>query len=446
MKMACFLLLTVISPSRFAQSNYAALVGTVSDPQSRPLPGATVQITSASTQAIRKVTSNELGIYRVTGLLPGEYGLEVTASGFASIKQTLRLEVGQQLTLDFSLKLASVTTTIEVGAVDVLRTADSSVGEVIEPAAISNLPLNGRMLIDLMLTVPGAHLSHGAQAGDMNPLYWRPGQRSSVSIGGNRPNANYFLLDGATNTDPTFNTLNLSPSPDAVLEFKVQTGSYSAEMGGAGGGQVNIVTRSGSNQFHGTVYEFLRNSALDSRSFNEMDSGNHLVQNNFGASLGGPIVPNKTFFFLNFEGLRRTKAMTMAQTVPTEMEIMGDFSMSGTTIYNPFIARPNPAFDPTKPIGPTNSQIIRDQFPDNMIPENLINPVAARFLQKYVVRPNMDMRMGMMMGGCGMTMMGARTVVGGGVDCNNYLDVRNERHMTDQGTTRIDHNFAGGDS
>ena len=102
------------------------------------------------------------------------------------------------------------------------------------------------MLIDLVLTVPGAHMSHGASTGDMNPLYWRPGQRSAVSIGGNRPNANYFLLDGATNTDPTFNTQNLSASPDAVQEFQVQTGSYSAEMGGAGGGQVNIVTRSGS--------------------------------------------------------------------------------------------------------------------------------------------------------------------------------------------------------
>lgn len=104
---------------------------------------------------------------------------------------------------------------------------------MIEPASIRELPLNGRMLINLVLTVPGAHMSHGAQTGATNPLYWRPGQRSAVSIGGNRPNANYFLLDGTTNTDPTFNTLNLSPSPDAVQEFKVQTGSYSAEMGGA---------------------------------------------------------------------------------------------------------------------------------------------------------------------------------------------------------------------
>lgn len=449
MKTAIFLLLISLSPLAFAQSNYAVLGGDVSDPQSHPIAGATITITSIDRQSVRKTTSNELGIFQVTGLLPGDYDLEATAPNFAVAKRRLHLEVGQQLTLEIGLKLGSINTAIEVGAgVDVLRTADPSVGEVIEPAAIRELPLNGRMLIDLVLTVPGAHLGHGAQTGEMNPLYWRPGQRSAVSIGGNRPNANYYLLDGSTNTDPTFNTLNLSPSPDAVLEFKVQTGSYSAEMGGAGGGQINIVTRSGSNQFHGTAYEFLRNSAFDARTFNEMDSGNHLVQNNFGASLGGPIITNKTFFFVNYEGLRHVKSMTMAQTVPTEMETMGDFSMSGTTIYNPFSAHPNPNFDPTKAVGPANPQIVRDPFPDNKIPENLINPAAQRFLQKYIVQPDMGMgmEMGTMMGGCGMTMMGAPTVVGGGVDCNNYMDVRDERHVTDQGTTRIDHNFSGGDS
>ena len=114
-----------------------------------------------------------------------------------------------------------------------------------EPKSIEDLPLNGRMLIDLALTVPGAHVGHGAQTCDMNPLYWRPGQRSAITIGGNRPNANCFLLDGVINTDPTFNTMNLSPSPDAVQEFQVQTGNYAAELGGAGGGQVNIVTRQG---------------------------------------------------------------------------------------------------------------------------------------------------------------------------------------------------------
>src|ERR1700674_5962079 len=116
----------------------------------------------------------------------------------------------------------------------------------------------------------------------MNPLYWRPGQPSAISIGGSRPNANYFLVDGVTNTDPTFNTQNISLSPDAVQEFKVQTGSYSADMGGAGGGQINIITRSGTSAFHGTLYEFLRNGALDAHSFNDMGGTKHLVQNNFG--------------------------------------------------------------------------------------------------------------------------------------------------------------------
>ncbi|HMJ24544.1 MAG TPA: carboxypeptidase regulatory-like domain-containing protein, partial [Pyrinomonadaceae bacterium] len=337
------ILLCLIAFPLFAQSNYASLSGTVYDPQHQAIPGASVQLTSDSTHATRQVTSNEQGIFQITGLLPDLYKVSVQAQGFALFNQSVRLEVGQPTTFDVELKLSSLSTTVQVETqtVNVLRTTDASVGEVVEPTSIRNLPLNGRMLIDLVLTVPGAHESHGAQAGDMSPLYWRPGQRSAVSIGGNRPNANYFLLDGATNTDPTFNTLNLSPSPDTVQEFKVQTGSYTAEMGGAGGGQVNIVTRTGTNQFHGTGYEFLRNNVLDARSFNQMDSSNHLVRNNFGGSLGGPIIRNKAFFFANYEGLRLTQADTMIDTVPTADEINGDFSMSGATIYNPFSSHPN---------------------------------------------------------------------------------------------------------
>src|SRR4051812_11888842 len=304
-------------------------------------------MTAKATGAMRHTASNEFGIFQFTGLLPGEYEFSVAAVGFATYSRVVQMEVGQQVSLEARLKLASVVGNVSVlsESAEVLRTTDASVGEVIEQTAISNLPLDGRLLIDLVLTVPGAHVSHGAQAGDMNPLYWRPGQRSAVSVGGNRPNANYFLLDGTTNTDPTFNTLNFSPSPDAVQEFKVQTGSYSAEMGGAGGGQVNIVTRSGTNALHGTVYEFIRNNVLDARSFNQMNSSNFLVRNNFGASVGGPIVHNKTFFFVNYEGLRHTQADTMIATVPTEDEIMGDFSMSGASIFNPFSAHANPSFD-----------------------------------------------------------------------------------------------------
>lgn len=260
--------------------------------------------------------------------------------------------------------------------------------------------------------------------------------------GGNRPNANYFLLDGATNTDPTFNTQNLSASPDAIQEFKVQIGTYSADMGEAGGGQVNIVTRSGDNKLHGTVYEFLRNGALDAHSFNDMGGTKHLVQNNFGASLGGPVpIGKKTFFFVNYEGLRHVQADSMTETVPTEDEVNGDFRMSGVTIYDPATTVPNPNYNPNLPVSQQNPQFRRQPFPDNIIPKSRMNQVAVTMLTQCTPRPNM------MMGDMGgMTMMGQPTVVGPGNDSNNYLDARNEVHYTDQGTARVDHQFGSKDT
>ena len=419
-KLLCAFL--VISAAAVCQSNYAVLGGTINDPQGKAFAGAEVVLTSSSTQAVRQVSSNDQGIFEITGLPPGDYELKVQAPGFASLTQSLRLEVAQQMALNLSLKVASVKNVVEVGAVaPALHPTDSSVGEVIEPVAVRDLPLNGRMLIDLMLTVPGAHISHGAQTGNMNPLYWRPGQRSAVSIGGNRPNANYFLLDGTTDTDPTFNTLNLSPSPDAVQEFKVQTGSYSAAMGGAGGGQVNIVTRSGSNQFHGTVYEFLRNGAMDATSFDAMGN-NHMVQNNFGGSFSGPLVHNHTFLFANYEGFRHAMADTMIDTVPTPQEISGDFSQSGVNIYDPTNGRAQFQY---------NGAV-------NVIPPAQINQAAQIFLQQYVPQPNV--MAGMMP--CGAASMGNPSVVGAGVDCNNYMDVRNELQVNNQGTIRIDQNLS----
>jgi outer membrane receptor for ferrienterochelin and colicin len=250
------------------------------DPQHLAIMYASVKLTSVATAEERKVTANAHGVYEIGPLLPGAYLLVAESKGFAVAQRSLQLEVGQQVTLDVTLKVGPNTETVTaVAAAELLKTADASVSGVVDQRSVTQLPLNGRMLVDLMLTVPGAHVSHGAQTGDMNPLYWRPGQRSAISVGGNRPNANYFLLDGATNTDPTFNTQNFSASPDAVQEFQVQVGSYSAEMGGAGGGQVNIITRSGGSRLHGTVYEFLRNGAQDAHSFNDMGGTKHLVQN-----------------------------------------------------------------------------------------------------------------------------------------------------------------------
>jgi hypothetical protein len=180
------------------------------------------------------------------------------------------------------------------------------------------------MLLDLALTVPGAHQGHGAQTGTMNPLYWRPGQASAITIGGNRPNANYFLL----------------------------------------------ITKAGAGQFHGTAYEYLRNSALDARTGNEMPGTTFLVQHNFGASLGGPVYGKKTFFFGNYEGYRQTQAQTSIDTVPTAAEDEGDFSQSGTNLFDPSSSVANPAYNPAPPAGASNPQVIRSQFPANLIRAN----------------------------------------------------------------------------
>ncbi|MCU1226741.1 MAG: TonB-dependent receptor [Edaphobacter sp.] len=428
-----------------AQTNYVVLRGVVEDPQHLAIPHAGVTLTAVKTGAERKVTANAQGVYEVGGLLPGTYLLEAGSKGFAVARRSLQLEVGQQATLDVMLTVGPDSQTVTaVAAAELLKTADASVGEVVDQRAVAQLPLNGRMLVDLMLLVPGAHLSHGAQTGDMNPLYWRPGQRSAISVGGNRPNANYFLLDGATNTDPTFNTQNFSASPDAVQEFQVQIGSYSAEMGGAGGGQVNIVTRSGGTRLHGTAYEFLRNGAMDAHSFNDMGGTNHLVQNNFGGSLGGPVVglglKKGTFFFANYEGLRHVQADSMTLTVPTANEVGGDFSMSGVTIYDPATTVVNPNYNASLPVSKLNPQFTRQPFPNNVIPAGRLSQVAVTMLTKYTPQPNLMMGMG------GMTMNGQPTVVGSGNDSNNYLDVRNEIHYTDQGTVRLDHQFGVNDT
>jgi len=432
-----------------AQSNYASVRGSILDPQHRPIVGARAHVKASETGAEREVTSNTSGLYEIAGLQPGLYTLTVESPGFKQSSQTLDLEVGQQATLDLQLQLGSDAQTVTVEATgELLKTQDASVGEVVEKRSVEGLPLNGRMLIDLVLTVPGAHISHGAATGDMSALYWRPGQRSAVSIGGSRPNANYFLLDGATNTDPTFNTQNLSPSPDVVQEFQVETGSYSADMGGAGGGQVNIVSRSGTSKFHGTAYEYLRNGSLDAHSFNQMGNSNFLVQNNFGAAIGGPVWhAGKTFFFLNYEALRHVQTDVMIDTVPTAAEASGDFSMSGVDIYDPSSTTANPGYNPALPVSKSNPQYMRQQFQYNgmmnVIPPNRLTQAASIMLNKYTPQPNVDMGMG---GMGGMTMMGQPTVVGAGNDANNYMDTRNERMFNDQGTSRVDHNFANGDT
>ncbi|HKE23105.1 MAG TPA: carboxypeptidase regulatory-like domain-containing protein [Bryobacteraceae bacterium] len=426
-----------------AQSNFASLSGRIEDASHAPVSSARVLIKAKDTGAARSVLSNREGLFDAADLPPGAYSVAADAPGFGGLSLEVTLEVNQHMALDLRMEVSTHHEAIAVtAAAETLKTQDASLGEVVERKSIQDLPLNGRMLLDLALTVPGAHEGHGAQTGTMNPLYWRPGQASAITIGGNRPNANYFLLDGVTNTDPAFNTQNFSPSPDAVREFQVQTGSYRAEMGGAGGGQINIITKSGTSELHGTAYEYLRNSALDARTWDEMPGTTHLVQHNFGGALGGPVYGSKTFFFAHYEGYRQTQAMTSIDTVPTALENGGDFSQSGVNIFDPSNSQPNPNYHAALPVSPSNPQVVRSAFPGNVIPSSRLSSAAVKMLQDYTPLPNMDNGM---MGG--MTMMGTPTVLGnsGGQDSNNLLDVRGSRLGTDQGTARIDRLLNGGD-
>ena len=427
-----------------AQSNYATLRGWVTDPHHLPVAGAHVRITSGVTGVVRDVVTDTAGLYVAGGLQPGGYEVKIDGNGFAEAEESVQLEVGQRATLDVALVIGTFTHSVNVNSGgELLQTADATVGAVVDRRSVQELPLNGRQLLDLVATVPGAHVSMGAQAGNTIPLYWRPGQFSALSIAGARPNANYFLLDGATNTDPTFNTQNLNPNPDVVQEFRVEVGSYSADMGGAGGGQINIATRSGTSSFHGTVYEFLRNGAMDAFSFGSMGMTKHLVQNNFGGAVGGPLFKKHTFFFVNYEGLRRVAADPMTDTVPTAEEASGDFSDSGVNIYDPNSTYANPTYNPSLPVSASNPQFLRKQFQYNgklnVIPPSELNSASQIMLQNYVPQPNQMSGMSM-----GMNMNGQPTVVGAGNDSNNYLDLRNELHYTDQGSVRVDHDFSKG--
>ena len=426
--------IVIACASLCAQSNFATLSGRIQDPSQAPVSGARISVTAKATAAVRQAVTNGEGLFEFPNLLPGGYAVQVSAPGFAVETRDVLLEVGQNLALDLALVLGERHETLEiVEAADLLRTQDVSLGEVVEPKSIEDLPLNGRMLLDLALTVPDAHVGHGAQTGDMSPLYWRPGQASAITIGGNRPNANYFLLDGVTNTDPTFNAMNLSLSLDAVQEFQVQTGSYLAELGGAGGGQINVITRQGTTNFHGAVYEYLRNNALDARTWNELPGDDHLVQNNYGGALGGPLFGTKTFFFANYEGFRQTAAQTAMDTVPTAAEATGNFSGSGSAIYDPASTYTNPNYNPSLPVSAANPQALRTEFPGNIIPASRMNSAALLMLQSYVPRPNTAGDMGL-----GMTMNGAPTVFGAGLDSNNLLDVRDAQERNNQGTIRVD--------
>ena len=280
----------------------------------------------------------------VPALAPGNYTLKVEMAGFgAQVRNDIELQVAQVARIDIALKVGNVSEVVEVtGGAPVLETEATSVGTVIENRRILELPLNGRNYLQLAGLTPGVTTNSSASAVGTSRM---GGTRAAttVSVGGQRIFFNHYTLDGIENTDPSFNAYLFLPSLDALQEFKVESGTFTAEYG-HNMSQINVTTKSGTNQLHGSAFEFLRNSALDAKNF--FDSGSAPIppfkRNQFGGTVGGPLViphvfngKDKLFFFVDYEGLRERKALTQPATVPSAAWVQGNFSGVSALIYDP---------------------------------------------------------------------------------------------------------------
>ena len=353
----------VFAVGLFAQNDTAVLSGRVTDPTGLGVAGAQLTVTSKATGAIRSTTTLTEGLYRFDLLQPGDYGIKVTAAGFKTFEdQGLHLQVAQSSSFDIPLTLGAVTEAVEVTSqVSALETASSAQGTVISSEKVKALPLNGRQFLQLALLSPGAN--SGGIAVQQNSL--RQGEVGGLSVAGSRTNDSAYLLDGVMNTDPDYNALNYVPIVDAISEFQVQVAQYGAEYGHASGGQINVLTQTGSNQFHGAAWEFLRNNDLDSRPFNLTNASSvpEYRRNQFGGQIGGPIWKNKLFGFFSYEGLRNQPAGANLTTVsvPDQLQKNGNFSeeIKTTVVY-----------DPSSPI----TGGLRTPFPGNVMPASQLNP------------------------------------------------------------------------
>ena len=370
------------APTLRAQA-VGTILGTIYDSSGSVVPDATVTIANEKTGLKRATASNAAGNYTAPAHNPGRYTLDVERTGFRghSIKD-IELQVDQSARIDITLEPGAVSEAIEVTSESpILNTETPALGQVIDNQRVVNLPLNGRQFLELTLEAPGVVRGNGGPQDGNSTLFSRPGQDSSISVSGGRSQNNSFLIDGTQNTDADVNAYVISPSVDTIQEFKIETKNYSAEFGRSSGGQISVVTKSGTNEFHGSAFEFLRNNAVDARPFNNPGALPPFRRNQFGATLGGPVVKNRTFFFAAYEGLRRVEGQSKTATVPTMLERTGDFSRD-LRIFDPASTMADPA-------DPTGKRLARSQFAGNIIPAQRLNPVAMAILNQFVPAPNL---------------------------------------------------------
>src|ERR1043166_8602762 len=304
----------------FAQT-LGTISGEVRDSSGALVPGVTVTVVSKATTAGRTTSTNGVGLFDFPALPPGAYSVRSELDGFKTVTREIELQVQQAARVDFILELGTIAEmAIVTGVSPLVETTNATIGTVIENRRIVELPLNGRNYLSLIALSPNvsAGFAGAGQAGDR-----QGGSRANqqISISGQRREFNYYTLDGVDNTDVNFNTYIFLPSVDALEEFKVQTGVYSAEFGRAAG-QVNVVTKSGSNGYHGTVFEFHRNDAFDARPYAFTAAQAAAPKPNFdwhqfGYTASGPTAKNRGFFMSNWEGYKDNKTSLVPFTVPT---------------------------------------------------------------------------------------------------------------------------------
>ncbi len=376
------------------QTHRASIRGIISDTSQSRLSGVSLTLIQEETGEERITTSGEKGEYAISSLPAGPYRLEAELEGYKKHIERVVLQVNQEFRMDLSLPVGMLTEEIVVVAPRAfLRKDSAALGAVIENRQVTGLPLDGRNFLELSLLVPGAvpaaFGSAGSQRGDF-----------TFNVNGAREDANHFLLDGAYNVDPKLNTYGVKPPVDAVREFEILASSYDASFGSHAGAQVNVILKSGTNQFHGTAYGFFRNGALDARNFfaPKGEEAPEYWRNQFGFSFGGPIRQDRTFFFSNYEGRRVREGITRPTNVPTLLERSGDFSQS---LFG-------------RPIDPFTGQ----PFPDDKIHVERLNPIGLKIAALYP-EPNRS------------------------VPLQNFVSSPSLRDQEDHFDVRLDHSLGG---
>jgi hypothetical protein len=389
-KIAWCLIVCLALVRPLAAQDFGRIGGTVSDASGALVPGASVHVINTQTNAAATFTTSEQGRFTADNLAPGGYRIEADAQGFKHLVRTgVTVHVGDVLDLSLTLELGAASESVTVtGEAPMLQTASSATGAIFEPALMGDLPLNERQPFTLAVLAPGVipnrQIINAAQPFNRAPNF---------SISGGRGDTNEILLDGAPNTIPEgstggFRAVAVFPTVEGMEEFKVQTNSVQAEYGGSGGGIVNIVTKSGTNEYHGAGFDFLRNSVMDSNGY--FSNANHIPlasfkRNQFGAAFGGPVsIPklyngkNKTFLFVSWEDLKQLGAIPFTSSVPTLLQRQGNFSQTFTAQGAPVIM-----YDPSTTTLGSNGIYTRTAFPGNIIPPSQINPIAQNFLSLF---------------------------------------------------------------